>query len=198
MVKDKGLYGELPLAPSQVLVMLDQFLDRENVVGGGAQDHVPLRPALKLQQQHQIRCPVDRAGAPHHVRIAPPQTFIDEFRGQPFERRVLNLPIPCRNLPADQQLDHPRDPVRFLRALMAEGIRATPGSSVGDLTGYVDDRMEAMTSWRTDLEAPKRGQEVIERADGLKLVWLTPVVTTIATPEEQGRKPDTLGRFRSL
>ena len=36
--------------------------------------------------------------------------------------------------------DHAR---RFrLRALMAEGIRAGPGSSVGDLTGYLDDRME--------------------------------------------------------
>ena len=28
------------------------------------------------------------------------------------------------------------------RALMAEGIRAHPGSSIGDLTGYLDDRME--------------------------------------------------------
>ena len=81
---------------------------------------------------------------------------------------------------------------------MTEGIRATPGSWVGDLTGYVDDRMEAMTSRRTDLEAPKRGQEVSERADGLKLVWLTPVVTTIATLAERDRKPDTLGKFRSL
>ena len=36
--------------------------------------------------------------------------------------------------------DHAR---RFrLRALMAEGIRDNPGSSVGDLTGYLEDRME--------------------------------------------------------
>lgn len=37
--------------------------------------------------------------------------------------------------------DHAR---RFrLRALMAEGIRLNPGSSVGDLTGYLDDCLEA-------------------------------------------------------
>ena len=37
--------------------------------------------------------------------------------------------------------DHSR---RFrLRALMAEGIRLNPGSSIGDLTGYLDDRLEA-------------------------------------------------------
>ena len=37
--------------------------------------------------------------------------------------------------------DHAR---RFrLRALMAEGIRLNAGSSVGDLTGYLDDRLEA-------------------------------------------------------
>ena len=37
--------------------------------------------------------------------------------------------------------DHAR---RFrLRALMSEGILANPGTSVGDLTGYLEDRMEA-------------------------------------------------------
>lgn len=37
--------------------------------------------------------------------------------------------------------DHAR---RFrLRALMMDGIRANPGSNIGDLTGYLDDRMEA-------------------------------------------------------
>ncbi|MCY3703978.1 MAG: hypothetical protein OXH08_00510 [Gammaproteobacteria bacterium] len=107
MVKDEGLHREVALAPSQFLVVLDQFLDRENVVGGGAQNHVPLGPALKLQQQHQVRCPVGRAGTPYHVRVASPQTFIDEFRGQSLERRVLDLPIPFRDLAADQQLDHP-------------------------------------------------------------------------------------------
>ena len=51
--------------------------------------------------------PVDRAGTPYHVRVAPPQTLIDEFRGQPLERRILDLPIPFRDLAADQQPDHP-------------------------------------------------------------------------------------------
>ena len=105
----------------QFLVVLGQFLDRENVVGGGAQDHVPLRPALKLEQQDQVCGSVDRARAPYHVGIAAPKLFIDEFRGQSFERRILDLAMPFRHVTADQKLDHPRIREQFLEGGVVHG-----------------------------------------------------------------------------
>ena len=52
--------------------------------------------------------------APYHVGIAAPESFIDKFRGQSFERRILDLAMPFRHVTADQKLDHPRMREQFL------------------------------------------------------------------------------------
>ncbi|MDE2795484.1 MAG: DEAD/DEAH box helicase [Gemmatimonadota bacterium] len=95
--------------------------------------------------------------------------------------------------------DHAR---RFrLRALMAEGIRASPGSSVGDLTGYLDDRMEADEAlsrvllpevWQVSRREGSGGRHMRERRKYLRIQVLREV--TLSTRQALGLEP--WGRMR--
>ena len=95
--------------------------------------------------------------------------------------------------------DHAR---RFrLRALMAEGIRANPGSSVGDLTGYLDDRMEADEAlsrallpevWQVARREGSGGRHMRERRKYLRIQVLREV--TLSTRQALGLEP--WGRMR--
>lgn len=95
--------------------------------------------------------------------------------------------------------DHAR---RFrLRALMAEGIRANPGSSVGDLTGYLDDRMEEDEAlsrallpevWQVARREGSGGRHMRERRKYLRIQVLREV--TLSTRQALGLEP--WGRIR--
>ena len=95
--------------------------------------------------------------------------------------------------------DHAR---RFrLRALMAEGIVANPGSSVGDLTGYLDDRMEADEAlsrallpevWQVSRREGSGGRHMRERRKYLRIQVLREV--TLSTRQALGLEP--WGRMR--
>ena len=95
--------------------------------------------------------------------------------------------------------DHAR---RFrLRALMAEGIRANPGSSVGDLTGYLDDRMEADEAlsrallpevWQVARREGSGGRHLRERQKYLRIQVLREV--TLSSRQALGLEP--WGRMR--
>ena len=95
--------------------------------------------------------------------------------------------------------DHAR---RFrLRALMAEGIRASPGSSVGDLTGSLDDRMEADEAlsrallpevWQVARREGSGGRHMRERRKYLRIQVLREV--TLSTRQALGLEP--WGRMR--
>ena len=90
--------------------------------------------------------------------------------------------------------DHAR---RFrLRALMAEGIRASPGSSVGDLTGYLDDRMEADEAlsrallpevWQVARREGSSGRHMRERRKYLRIQVLREV--TLSARQALGLEP---------
>ena len=95
--------------------------------------------------------------------------------------------------------DHAR---RFrLRALMAEGIGANPGSSVGDLTGYLDDRMEGDEAlsrallpevWQVARREGSGGRHMRERRKFLRIQVLREV--TLSTRQALGLEP--WGRVR--
>ena len=95
--------------------------------------------------------------------------------------------------------DHAR---RFrLRALMAEGIRANPGSSVGDLTGYLDDRMEVDEAlsrallpevWQVARREGSGGRHMRERRKYLRIQVLREV--TLSARQALGLEP--WGRMR--
>ena len=95
--------------------------------------------------------------------------------------------------------DHAR---RFrLRALMAEGIRATPGSSVGDLTGCLDDRMEVDEAlsrallpevWQVARREGSGGRHMRERRKYLRIQVLREV--TLSARQALGLEP--WGRMR--
>ena len=90
--------------------------------------------------------------------------------------------------------DHAR---RFrLRALMAEGIRENPGSSVGDLTGYLEDRMEDDESlsralipevWQVARRERSGGRHMRERRKYLRIQVLREV--TLSTRQALGLEP---------
>ena len=90
--------------------------------------------------------------------------------------------------------DHAR---RFrLRALMAEGIKEDPGSSIGDLTGYLDDRMqrdEALSRalvpevWRVARREGSGGRHVRERRKYLRIQVLREV--TLSSRQALGLEP---------
>ena len=90
--------------------------------------------------------------------------------------------------------DHAR---RFrLRALMAEGIRANPGSSVGDLTGYLDDRMETDEAlsrallpevWQVARREGSGGRHMRERRKYLRIQVLREV--TLSARQALGLEP---------
>ena len=95
--------------------------------------------------------------------------------------------------------DHAR---RFrLRALMSEGIRANPGSSVGDLAGYLDDRMEVDQAlsrallpevWQVARREGSGGRHMRERRKYLRIQVLREV--TLSTRQALGLEP--WGRMR--
>ncbi len=95
--------------------------------------------------------------------------------------------------------DHAR---RFrLRALMAEGVRKNPGSSVGDLAGYLDDRMErdeAMSRalipevWQVARREGSGGRHMRERRKYLRIQVLREV--TLSPRQTLGLEP--WGRMR--
>ncbi len=95
--------------------------------------------------------------------------------------------------------DHAR---RFrLRALMAEGIRANPGGSIGDLTGHLDDRMEADPSlsrallpevWQVARREGSGGRHMRERRKYLRIQVLREV--TLSARQTLGLEP--WGRMR--
>ena len=95
--------------------------------------------------------------------------------------------------------DHAR---RFrLRSLMAEGIRANPGSSIGDLTGYLDDRMEADETlsrallpevWQVARREGSGGRHTRERRKYLRIQVLREV--TLSARQALGLEP--WGRMR--
>ena len=90
--------------------------------------------------------------------------------------------------------DHAR---RFrLRALMAEGIRKNPGSSVGDLTGYLEDRMEddeALSRalipevWQVARRERSGGRHLRERRKYLRIQVLREV--TLSARQALGLEP---------
>ena len=90
--------------------------------------------------------------------------------------------------------DHAR---RFrLRALMAEGIRKDPGSSLGDLTGYLEDRLEDDESlsrallpevWQVARREGSGGRHVRERRKYLRIQVLREV--TLSTRQALGLEP---------
>ena len=90
--------------------------------------------------------------------------------------------------------DHAR---RFrLRALMAEGIRKDPGSSVGDLTGYLEGRLENDESlsrallpevWQVARQEGSGGRHVRERRKYLRIQVLREV--TLSTRQALGLEP---------
>lgn len=90
--------------------------------------------------------------------------------------------------------DHAR---RFrLRALMAEGIKKAPGSSIGDLTGYLDDRMqrdEALSRallpevWRVARREGSGGRHLRERRKYLRIQVLREV--TLSSRQALGLEP---------
>ena len=95
--------------------------------------------------------------------------------------------------------DHAR---RFrLRALMAEGIRANPGSAVGDLTGYLDDLMELDEAlsrallpevWQVARREASGGRHMRERRKYLRIQVLREV--TLSSRQALGLEP--WGRMR--
>ncbi len=97
--------------------------------------------------------------------------------------------------------DHAR---RFrLRALMAEGIRSDPGQSVGDLTGYLDDCMEADEAlsralipevWQAARLEGTGGRHMRERRKYLRIQVLREV--TLSTRQALGLEP--WGRMRVM
>ena len=90
--------------------------------------------------------------------------------------------------------DHAR---RFrLRALMAEGIKEHPGGSVGDLTGYLEDRMEREEAlsralipevWQVARREGSGGRHVRERRKYLRIQVLREV--TLSTRQALGLEP---------
>ena len=95
--------------------------------------------------------------------------------------------------------DHAR---RFrLRALMAEGIRSNPGSAVGDLTGYLDDRMETDEAlsrallpevWQVARREGSGGRHTRERRKFLRIQVLREL--TLSARQALGLEP--WGRLR--
>ena len=95
--------------------------------------------------------------------------------------------------------DHAR---RFrLRALMAEGIRANPGCSVGDLTGYLDDLMEEDEAlsrallpevWQVARREGSSGRHMRQRRKYLRIQVLREV--TLSARQALGLEP--WGRIR--
>ena len=88
-----------------------------------------------------------------------------------------------------------------LRALMAEGIRANPGSSVGDLTGCLDDRMEVDEAlsrallpevWQVARREGSGGRHMRERRKYLRIQVLREV--TLSARQALGLEP--WGRMR--
>ncbi len=90
--------------------------------------------------------------------------------------------------------DHSR---RFrLRALMAKGIEENPGSSVGDLAGYLDDRMEDDESlsrallpevWQVARREGSGGRHMRERRKFLRIQMLREV--TLSARQALGLEP---------
>ena len=87
--------------------MPDQLLDGQPAVDGSSERHVPLRPALKLQNEHVYRPCVERPAPPDRVGVPVPQLVVDELPGQPPERRIVDLVGPLGDLGTDEELDHP-------------------------------------------------------------------------------------------
>ena len=130
------------------------------------------------------------------VTVADVHVLTQDMVHQAARRRLL---VFCDNrqdaaFQAGWMKDHAR---RFrLRALMAEGIKADPGSSIGDLTGYLDERMELDETlshallpevWRVARREGSGGRHVRERRKFLRIQVLREV--TLSSRQALGLEP---------
>ena len=130
------------------------------------------------------------------VTVADVHVLTQDMVHQAARRRLL---VFCDNrqdaaFQAGWMKDHAR---RFrLRALMAEGIKAGPGSSIGDLTGHLEDRMERDEAlsrallpevWRVARREGSSVRHVRERRKYLRIQVLREV--TLSSRQALGLEP---------
>ena len=130
------------------------------------------------------------------VTVADVHVLTQDMVHQATRRRLL---VFCDNrqdaaFQAGWMKDHAR---RFrLRALMAEGIKTDPGSSIGDVTGYLEDRMEHDEGlsrallpevWRVARREGSGGRHVRERRKYLRIQVLREV--TLSSRQALGLEP---------
>ena len=130
------------------------------------------------------------------VTVADVHVLTQDMVHQAKRRRLL---VFCDNrqdaaFQAGWMKDHAR---RFrLRALMAEGIKEDPGSSIGDLTGYLEDRMERDEAlsrallpevWRVARREGSGGRHVRERRKYLRIQVLREA--TLSSRQALGLEP---------
>ena len=107
MVKHEAGHSQISVASLQLLVVPKKLLDRQPAIDGGSQRHVPLRAALELQEEDELGARVERPAPPDPVGVAVPQSVVDEVRGQPAKRRMVDHGGPFGDLGPDEEFDHP-------------------------------------------------------------------------------------------